>query len=330
MKLNDFMRGAYPKGFNGEIGIEIETETAKAYEHPEFSYWGVHTDGSLRNYGVEYVLAQPLDYNSSHYKAALDEFAKFASKIKWLPSVYTSVHVHFNVKDFELSRIGTFITLYLLFEEQLSRYCGPDRDGNLFCLKTRAAERNYQQMVSLFQTIEKSGDSRCVRSLNQSVLKYAGLNIAPLRIFGSLEVRTHGGTTDVEEIHRWVSILYRIYDASKNFSTPRSVFASLRRLGNSSFTDSIFGDYRKYLDTSRLQADFDATMWYALSVADSVEDWENLGVIKEKKKKEQILFKGSDVNPFFTDEDLVAGSTSHDLAHYFSGGASLVFPTQDT
>lgn len=331
--LDKFMesgRGArYSPLMTGEVGIEIETETKQAYDCPEFNYWTTHSDGSLRNYGIEYVLARPLDYDSKEYKEAMKEFATFAVTRKFLPSVYTSVHVHLNMRKKTLTQIANFITLYLLMEEILGRYVGSDRDGNLFCLKTSNAERNLTQIVSLFSSLGTHGP-QAVLTLQANSLKYAGLNIAPLRNFGSLEVRTHGGTTDTILIHRWIGLLHSIYRAANNFNNPRSVFDSLKRLGHRPFFDTIFGDLGKLLDTRFLKEDFDKTMWYAMSVADCVEDWSTLGQRVEKKQREvKTLSKGQFVT-FFHDEDLNAGTQALELQNFWDQhGLHVIYATGD-
>ncbi len=50
------------------------------------------------------------------------------------------VHVHVNCQELNIIQLYNFITLYLIFEDSLVKWCGPDRVGNLFCLRAKDAE----------------------------------------------------------------------------------------------------------------------------------------------------------------------------------------------
>ena len=313
--LHQWMGRHSPYEYEGEIGVEIETETIRPYDHPRFDHWTTHADGSLRNFGVEYVLRSPLNYKD--ISTALTEFELKTRQIAFIPSVYTSVHVHFNQKNRTLQQLFNFITLYLLFEETLGHYCGPDREGNLFCLKTSNSERNLINITNLAQSIEL-GNRRGVSTLNANALKYAGLNIAPLRNFGSLEVRTHYGTTDIELIGRWLGILYTgIYKKATTFANPVEIVNRFNEVGYERFIIECFGDYTQYLSVSK-KKDFEKTLWYATAVASSVTDWASLG--DEKKKEENFTIKkyrGNTINVFHDDEDASNGRTQ-ELGNYWA------------
>ena len=327
--LHNWMGKNSPYRFDGEIGIEIETEARDAYDVPAFDYWTTHTDGSLRNFGIEYVLAQPLDFDYKAYKEALKEFADKTKKIKFLPSVYTSVHVHFNQKNRTLQQLFNFITLYLLFEETLTRYCGNDRNGNLFCLKTSNAERNLNAIVDLCEQMDR-GNTRKVQTLNANVLKYAGLNIAPLRTFGSLEIRTYYGTEDVGLIDRWVGLLCKgVYHQALKFKNPVEIIDQFNKVGYKAFFDACFGEYARFLNP--LDEDFEKTLWYASTVASSVLNWDTFG--KEKKVEtfvSSFKTKSTNLGFYHSDEDALS-SANRESADYFTrmGELNLITSTTD-
>ncbi len=311
--LHQWMGKYSPYTHDGEIGIEIETESLHPYDAPRFNHWATHTDGSLRNFGIEYVLSSPMDFKD--IGAALREFELNTRQIAFIPSVYTSVHVHLNQKNRTLQQVFNFISLYLLFEEPLGHYCGPDREGNLFCLKTSNSERNLVNITNLATNIEL-GNRRGVQTLNANSLKYAGLNIAPLRTFGSLEVRTHGGTTDIALIERWVGILYSLYKKATTFNNPVEIVNRFNEVGYERFLIECFGDYAKWLTFSK--KDFEKTLWYATAVASSVTDWSALG--DEKKKEENFKvkkYRGTSINVFHDDEDASNGRTQ-ELGNYWA------------
>lgn len=283
--LQDLREGAYVPNM-GEVGIEIETECLNEYRVPPLKYWDAKVDGSLRHIGIEYILKKPLNHNSAEYKEAIEEFNGISKKFKFLESTYTSVHVHLNMVDREIIHLANFITLYLIFENTLTRYCGPDRDGNLFCLKTSDAEQSYRTYVDLISAISSGRANGYISRLISSQIKYSALNVAPLRNLGSVEVRTHGGSSDVVEITRWVDMLMCLYNKAQKFKNPVEIVNLFRdEKKNLSVLNLIFGDLSKYFDVGYLDKDLKSTLYYAAAVASSVKDWDKFSKIEIEKPK---------------------------------------------
>lgn len=281
MDFRKYMKGTQLSP-DGDFGIEIETEAISEYRIPSFNYWTTHRDGSLRFFGVEYVLSTPLKL--SDVSNALEEFEKKTSKIKFESSVYSSVHVHLNITQMEMIHIANLITLYIMFENVLNRYCGPDRDGNLFCLKTQCAESVINHIVNLFKAMGTGHDDgfTAVRRLREAELKYSAMNLYTLRKFGSLEFRTHKGTTDIGEILNWVKILNSLKVAASKFRSPDQILLEAKHRGYSQFFDSIFTpEQKRLLWTGESEGDIDSNIWYVLLLAKSA-DWKSWPNLKKK------------------------------------------------
>lgn len=274
------------KRFDGEIGLEIETETLvkDAYDAPLMKYWGVHEDGSLRNFGREFVLKAPILYQKE-LRLALEEFRDKTSHIKFLKDANsTSVHTHLNMLNETFRGMGVFMTLYTLFENLLIRYSGPDRLSNLFCLPICDAENTYTAMVDMLRAVENKQYKGMF--LQEGSFKYAALNLAAFGTYGSLEVRSFEGTTDIERIFKWVSILHKMVKYSRNKTTPRELINKYRD-NWLALVDEVFEDYAKELLTTTPKGDrtglIEKNIFYAASVAYSVKDWDSLDVEKVEK-----------------------------------------------
>lgn len=284
----------YGKGHHkGEVGLEIETEALGGWDADQdvTKYWTLQADGSLRNVGVEFVFKKPYSPGTVEYTAALEAFRVQAARTKFIESVYTSVHVHLNMLDKQLVHMMNFITLYFLFEETLTKYCGAERDGNLFCLKTSNAEINYKTICDMAKAIEAGEGYNFIRKLDQNRLKYSGLNIAPLRNFGSLEVRTHPGTVDADLIDRWVSILMMLYKKATTFTSPVEIVNRLQGYrSHRAFADLIFEEYTQYLDLTDLTNQMKNGIWYATSLGHSVKNWKEFSNIKAKETLKKTVY----------------------------------------
>ncbi len=278
-RLRDLVTLNYKKNL-GTVGIEIETESSNGYSLPDFKYWRAEGDGSLRNFGVEFILSKPLDPGSREYAEAMVEFDKFAKTQKFLDSTYTSVHVHLNFADREARHLANFITLYLLFENVLTRYCGPDRDGNLFCLKTKDSEASYLLYRDLLKHIASGSTNYFLRSLNAARYKYSALNIVPLGTQGSVEVRTHPGATSSAPVDKWVKMLMCLYELAQKYNNPVEIMKETLNLTNyRDFSRKVFGHYHASFDQNKLDEDVSENLIYAKTLAYAVADWSTFGEV---------------------------------------------------
>jgi hypothetical protein len=219
----------------GLIGLEIEVEGSNFFTATK--YWRSEHDGSLNN-GMEYVFREPLDIPL--VKKALTYF-DYRAKIcesKLVSSVRTGVHVHLNVQDLSMLELFNLITLYVLFEEVLTAYCGDSRDGNLFCLRCRDAE-------SLVWAISQSIKTQDFSNLNHDNIRYSSLNLMSLWAYGSLEFRAMQ-TPEASKIYggvfEWVNIVAKLKEACKLFKDPIGVIENFSGEDNLDFLSMVFGD----------------------------------------------------------------------------------------
>lgn len=218
----------------GEIGLEIEVEGNKFKKEAIHKNWKYVHDGSLRGAdNAEYVLKKPLLF--SEVPAALDGLWAMMKDFGSVLDVSnrTSVHVHLNCQEFYVDRLATFIGLYITFEEILTNWCGDHRVGNLFCLRAKDAPAIASEVI---QYIRADGNYPLAEGLH-----YGGLNLHALSKFGSLEIRTLRGATDVATIKTWVNYLEILYKRSKDFNSPDDVCAMFSREGPAQFFEQIFG-----------------------------------------------------------------------------------------
>lgn len=298
------------KSIPGTFGLEIEAEVLKPQDYGgliEEKYdevtdkinlvcstlpsWTIKHDDSLRNYGLEYVLKQPLTFLPT--LGALDEFGRVMAKVPFVQnSPSTSVHAHINMTNETPVTMANFIAIYILYENVLVEFCGPLRRSNLFALPTRVAEQTVFNVIEMFQLYSR-GDPGSIR-WNPETGKYASLNLCCLSSLGSLEARPFRGTTDAEEIKSWVRILNAILEFARRDFTPRDI---LRMYKNDDLElyYAIFGPLGVKLMGDLSPLDFttlvERNLWYAKQIAESA-DWPNISkafeasIPKTKKKKD--------------------------------------------
>lgn len=294
----------------GLFGIEIETEVQKESHYPagflektldgnspvgyeyvttQMREWKGVYDGSLRNFGVEYVFKEPLSYEAA--MAALDDFGDKTSNVKFIQDAPgTSVHVHMNVLNDTPVVFATMICILTLFEGLLLEYSGPTRRSNLFALGHRNAEETRYNIHRVLSAIE-DGEVNALMLREQDV-KYAFMNLATLTKYGSLEIRSFRGTTDVRAIKEWVDILHRVYQYAKTpFLNPRNFYKAYQQR-EFELVDDVFGPYAEKLKCEGWRELIQRNEFFFAKYATAVKEWSTFGMkfpeIKGAEKKKSL------------------------------------------
>lgn len=285
---------AYPNSatfFNTKVETTPQGYTKEWYDIPS-KYWKGLDDGSLRDFGIEYVLRKPELFGDA--LVALNEFRDVMVKdgkpiafLQGTPS--TSVHVHVNMLNELPITLANFITTWLLFENVLTEYCGEGRRSNLFAPPVRVVEGAWINYLKMFKLMEEGKPSAIKWPLEKT--KYAALNIATLCTLGSVEARCMRGTTDVEEIKEWLGIINKIYLYSKTPGrTPMEIYKSFQKY-EYQLLQIVFGEYAKVLMKEGWQDGIERNLFYVGKLACCVKDWKTFGLAyfgqSEKFKKAQ-------------------------------------------
>lgn len=293
------------KANKGVFGIEIETETEAYGDYPSgflveaghdgdghqkwnitseiMSDWEAKFDGSLRNFGIEYVLKKPLSYEES--LQALDRFREGTAGIDFLKEPFScSVHVHVNVANETWKTVGNFSALWVLFEDLLVNFSGPTRRCNLFALPTSVAEGGLTNLQRFFKAAERGQPFGL--KINQGSGKYSALNICSFSKLGSFEIRTMRGTTDTDVLKEWVTILNLILEYSRRDHSPKEIVRRYRDVGLS-ILDEVFGHeigqkLRGDLSEEEVEGSLDHNVFFAACLADTVANWDTISDVWSK------------------------------------------------
>lgn len=221
----------------GDVGIEIEMEARRPLPVDDIpSSWRHTTDGSLRGYSAEYVLRSPVTFRNVPAVLAALRRSIDAAGSEPVHSFRAGVHIHVNVQELTIHQVYLFIGMYFAFEKALIRYCGEDREGNMFCLSsddaeylidvlTRSRRRNYR--------LDFPGDN----------VRYASLNVCALRRYGSVEFRSMETMPDLSKIKEWVDMLHCL----KTYALTRvnelaDIPINMSHFGPEGFARQVFGD----------------------------------------------------------------------------------------
>lgn len=203
---------------NNYVGVEIENETRVPFDLPMVLGWSNHREGSLRNFGFEYVSHRPVPYNNvkDHLGYLFHDLNLAKGNLKLSNSCRTSTHVHLDASYMLYGDVITFAVIYWMLEEFLSNFCGETRKGNLFCIRSSCDSLSVQSIIA--QSLKRL--SPFPDDLVGDDMRYGSLNFSSLAKFGSLESRLMRGVDNAEEAMIWVSILQRIKKFANGFNNP--------------------------------------------------------------------------------------------------------------
>jgi len=266
-----------------KVGIEIESEAMLAYSAQDvISSAGVgmtftaKEDGSLRNFGIEYV-SEPLVYSK-----AKQETTKLLKKLREVPTIINpcpraGVHVHVNVRDLSIPEIWTMACAYWLVEDPLVTWCGPSRVGNNFCLRLKDATRILGTAVNAvrndFSNLSIQTSFGC---FSPGGFKYAALNLATVYSLGTLEFRALDGTLDDVRINHWIDQVVKFKALALEFGTPEKLFSWLdNELDKKKVYEKILTPYfYSQLDIAKMCDTIYTSASFPLSIAYACPDWD--------------------------------------------------------
>jgi hypothetical protein len=174
--------------YRNPIGIEVEVEGIEE-EVPTMHFWSDKDDGSLRNHGREFV-SKPLSGRYIDY--ALAELDAYLSETDHEWSHRCSIHVHQNMSTLREKHLMGYVMVYGLFEDLFYSMVEPYRAGNSFCYPATNVE---------------PGEFLRITDSN----KYCGLNLFPLKVYGTVEFRQMHGHNDFKLLRRWIQLIVKLH-----------------------------------------------------------------------------------------------------------------------
>jgi hypothetical protein len=221
-------------------GLEIEVE-GENLPTSVSSFWRVERDDSLKTEEAwEYVTKKP--HHLLDMSVRLDELQRAYNNCNSVvyDSVRAGVHVHMNVQDWNIKQLLTFAICYYGLEDVLMKWCGENREGNLFTLRTKDAEFVLFKLVETLQ-------QRNLNVLNTDVIRYASLNFLSLFKYGTVEFRGMRGTSDLGEIYRWMCIIDELRTNSLTYDSPVDVVNGMSGDGEEGFIRRLLPNHYQIL-----------------------------------------------------------------------------------
>lgn len=215
------------RAIKADLGIEVEVESNEPIPHAVRD-WIVKADGSLRGaFNAEYVTKPILIRDVGPLvKELKSSFTAMKAEVAY--NIRAGVHVHINCLDLTFYETVKFAACFYIFESGLINFCGEDRIGNLFCLRSSDAE------YVIFRLIAAMKHNTPV-SLGTDNIRYSSLNWKALCDYGTLEFRSMSTLPNFEKVEEWCNILHQIKNFSLEFKTLNEVVEKFSIWGANEF-----------------------------------------------------------------------------------------------
>lgn len=274
------------------VGIEVEVEHIDSHngvgvdDTKSFNLWRNVEDGSLRNGGREFV---SIPVAGSNIEFALDmlhlTLTKSKTCLKHEFTDRTSVHIHVDFREATSEQLATLLLTYIAVEPLLYKMAGGDRDVNIFTVPVQDTILYDGLLRDVFTHLD---NPTAVDALVRYWLKYTGINLAPLRSYGTVEFRHMHGNMNVLLLCNWIDTLLQL----KTFAMTNKfadVLKTVTELNTTSeymaFLQSIFRKNPTVLEYPNLNADQE--------LETTTAKIKKIMVPPRKKEKNLIDFSGS-------------------------------------
>lgn len=198
---------------DGRIGLEYE------YEHCQNFIWDLplaktiqpyfagHTDGSLRDSGIEFVLREPLF--GEELLVAIRAMDDVARALRFKSSYRTSMHVHLDMERATYpDQVLSVAVLYAIAEPFLYKFVGQSRDMCNYCLPWYRHDQHFGVFLKgVKETLGADGGTVTERLRRNKEYKYSGLNFFSLGDYGTLEFRQAPVGMDATKVVEWINII---------------------------------------------------------------------------------------------------------------------------
>lgn len=281
------------KNVSGDFGVEIEAEGLRL-PYVDGDKWTMEVDHSLRgNFPkscCEYVLPAPVSMAVANERIKHLIKRGVEEETTWKFSFRTSVHVHLNVLDMEEDALKALIYTYILIEEVMHNYCGKERKHNRFCLRLQDAEHTIEPLVNLM----KYGVQVFGGNYHENSIRYAALNLASIKKYGSLEFRGMRGTLDQGVLKNWMGAIYSLRAYANKIGSVKEVYNDFFNSTPEDFLNRVLGEYAEVFKFPG----YEDTMRLAYSISIEIP----MACIEKKKKplasKADLYERIMAVNPF--------------------------------
>src|SRR3990167_2458869 len=203
------------------VGVELEAENGERENINLPSSFGIKTDGSLNELGVE-IVTPPSKKSTlvKNIKLACEQLNKNGFEA----TSSAGLHVHIDLRDIkdDYIKLSRIMRTFYAIEDVMFSMLPEKRRNNSYCYPLRSQFNFYDFYGSklakqfdskIYGTTDKSiiADNKKTHGLSQ---RYRACNFHSVFYRGTLEVRAHSSSQNPIKILRWIELLLKVVEWS--------------------------------------------------------------------------------------------------------------------
>jgi hypothetical protein len=131
----------------------------------------------------------------------------------------TGLHIHMDCRDITYLQLIGKVVHYIMWEPAIYAWIGGGREANNFCAPWYKCEGTIVDAAKVLAHIIKMASAEGetlaemtseLASMTEDLHKYAGLNLRPLKKYGSVEFRQMVATHDFKLVLKWMNIILNL------------------------------------------------------------------------------------------------------------------------
>lgn len=219
-------------GRNRRYGVELELifrpgeyQMQQALNAAGLVGWDVRGDGSLSSYGIEIVSPVLMgDEGRAQIRTACRVIREQGATV----DRSCGFHAHFEIRELTVDQIKSVVRGWVAQQDLIDGLVSPSRRTETNSYYCRPLGSSDLRRIEGCQT---TSDLRTVFGTRHYVdERYRTLNLAAYGRYGTVEIRQHQGTADVEKILSWIDLGLAIIDSTAttpDLATPRATVREL-------------------------------------------------------------------------------------------------------
>lgn len=206
-------------------GIECHEET---YNHNNRPHWKIVSDASIRGVHPFELVSPPLkgDEGIRQVETVCRVLKEQGVKV----NRSTGLHVHHDAHDLNLDAVKSVLTMWWKYEDVIMYFLPPSRRANMYCAPAMprvgtdgGTHQGYRWTPGADPVQGWKSALDTVRSIRQlgeggsfQHCRYAPVNCHAINRHGTLEFRSHAGTTEFAKIQAWIVLTQWFVTRSKD------------------------------------------------------------------------------------------------------------------
>jgi hypothetical protein len=150
-------------------------------------------------------------------------------------------------------------------------------------------------MLEYVTSFIKGGLKDLMNLYREDNIRYAAMNLAAIKKYGSIEFRSMRGTMDVDILWQWINALMSIRTFAVNQANPMDIYEMFMSLGPEDFLKKVLGVWSEHFKMPKLEQEMSRSFSLSLDIPHLYRVYKS--TFAEKIEDVPVEYKVKNLNP---------------------------------